>query len=106
MQLSPSRCVVDITRPWASVTRCREVCPAASTGVAKVAAVSNTADRSFTLCMGILQWSGEARLASPGDVRLLRHRPKETSLHAHSTRREADEHRSVAWPGPESVRLV
>jgi hypothetical protein len=82
------------------------VCPAASTGVAKVAAVSNTADRSFTLRMGILQWSGEARLASSGDVRLLRHRPKETSLHALSTRREADEHRSVAWPGPESLRLV
>ena len=46
MQLSPSsRCIVDITRPLVSVTTCREV--AASTGVAKVAAVSNTADRSF-----------------------------------------------------------
>src|SRR5438132_4050324 len=33
MQLSPSRCIVDITRPLVSVTTCREV--AASTGVAK-----------------------------------------------------------------------
>src|SRR6266850_7670639 len=32
----------------------------------------------------------EARPASPRDVRLLRHRPKETSLHALSTRRETN----------------
>jgi len=57
MQLSPwPPCIVDITRPLASVTTCRE---AASTGVAKVAAVSKTADRSFTLRIGVLHWSGK-----------------------------------------------
>src|SRR4029453_7139110 len=57
MQLSPwPPCIVGITRPLASVTTCRE---AASTGVAKVAAVSKTADRSFTLRIGVLHWSGK-----------------------------------------------
>jgi len=40
--------------------------------------------------MGVLHWSGEAGLASASDVRLVSHRPKGTSLHVFSTRRDAD----------------
>jgi len=44
-------------------------------------------------------WVREARLASPRDVRLARRRPKGTSLHVLSTRREVD-------AGPEIARRI
>src|SRR5262245_1348577 len=73
-----------------SATSCRAACVAASAGVARVAAASRAAARSFTLRIVVLHGLGkEAGVASSRDVRLLRHRPKETLLHALSTRREA-----------------
>ena len=55
--------------------------------------------QKFQVTQWCSPWVREARLASPRDVRLARRRPKGTSLHVLSTRREVD-------AGPEIARRI